>query len=262
VNYKKNFFIDDKNAESYIAQIGQFIFNEVRNAKRHGVILGMSGGIDCSVVARLCQEAGVDTKLVMLPDGDSMNNSSSTDAMKLIEKFEFKHATINIKDACDAIEKSIIQAGAKEISDLSRSNIRPRVRMTTLYSLAQDERRFVVGTSNLDERLLGYFTKWGDGACDLNPLAMLTKGEVRTLAKHLGVPESIITKAPSAGLQEGQTDEVDLGFSYEAMDDYILTGTSGSREIDQKIRARIAMSGHKLTSPPIFLGLRTKERVL
>jgi len=255
---KKNFFIDDQNVHHYIMQIGDWLRDRLQEANREGAVLGMSGGIDCSVVARLCQSAGVDVKLVMLPDGASMNNNSMRDAMELINKFGFDHTTVDIKDACDAIEKSIIQSTGKPMGDLSRSNIRPRVRMTTLYSIAQDEHAFVLGTGNLDERLLGYFTKHGDGAHDLNPLAMITKGEVRTLAKHLGVPEAIINKAPSAGLEEGQTDEADLGFTYNAMDAFVLNGTSGDPAIDQKINARIQMSGHKLVAPPMFNGLQCK----
>ena len=251
---KKSFFIDDSNVKKHVNDMSRFIVSKCLDADRDGVILGMSGGIDCSVVARLAQEAGVDTKLVMMPDGKSMNNDSMVDSMALINKFGFKHSTVDIKPACDAIEQSILAGDCKKLTDFTRSNIRPRVRMTTLYAIAQDERRFVIGTSNLDERLIGYFTKYGDGGSDLNPLGLVTKGEVRTLAKYLGVPQNIITKAPSAGLGEDQTDEKDLGFSYEQMDNFIYHGTSGNPRIDQLINRRIAMSEHKLALPPIYTG--------
>jgi len=110
----------------------------------------------------------------------------------------------------------------------------------------------VIGTGNLAERTVGYFTKWGDGACDLNPLAMLTKQEVRTLARFLEVPDCIIAKQPSAGLWEGQTDEDELGMTYQQIDAYIINGTSGNPETDRKIEDRIAMSAHKLAPIPIF----------
>jgi len=259
---EKNFFIDDQNATKYIDGIGEFINSKVTDANREGVVLGMSGGIDCSVVARLCQEGGVKSKLVMLPDSDGMQRADSMkDAMELINRFGFDHMTVSIKDACEAIEKSIQTATGNPLGDLSSSNIRPRVRMATLYSIAQDLRSFVIGTGNYNERKLGYFTKWGDGAYDLNPLGLITKGEIRTLAKHLNVPENIITKSPSAGLFDGQTDEEEMGFSYAESDKYLLTGTSGNKDADQKIAARIAMSGHKLIAPPIFTGLNGKERV-
>ena len=135
---------------------------------------------------------------------------------------------------------------------LSRANIRPRVRMTYLYQLAQMSDRFVCGTGNLAERTVGYFTKWGDGVCDLNPIAMLTKQEIYTLARFLEVPDSIIQKKPSAGLWEGQTDENELGITYKQIDAFILEGTSGSVDVDDMIRKRMAWSAHKFAPIPIF----------
>lgn len=159
----------------------------------------MSGGIDCCVVARLCQLAKVDTHLVMMPCGSDMSMSKSHHhAMELIEKFDFAYHIYDIESAVNALtitDSKIIEETSKTNLELSRVNIRPRVRMTYLYQLAQLSSRFVIGTGNLAERTVGYFTKWGDGACDLNPLAMLTKQEVYTLAHYLDVPESIITKS-------------------------------------------------------------------
>lgn len=247
----KNFIITEENAKEYIEIIKNFIKEKVESANRKGVFLGMSGGIDCSVVARLCQEAGVNIELVMLPDGEDMIRSKSMkDAMELINKFGFNYRTINIKDICDEFESKINE----NLNNLSKINIRPRTRMIILYSLAQNNHSFVIGTGNLDERLLGYFTKWGDGSSDLNPLGMLTKGEVRILARHLEVPESIINKAPSAGLYEGQTDEDELGFTYEEIDKYILNGTTGNIDTDKKLEKRITMSSHKLEPISIFEG--------
>jgi NAD+ synthase len=124
--------------------------------------------------------------------------------------------------------------------------------MTILYAIAQTARRFVMGTSNLSERILGYFTKWGDGASDLNPLGTLVKSEVRILARALGIPKEIIEKAPSADLFEGQTDESDLGVSYAEIDAFALTGSSGSPAADKKIKARMEMSLHKNSPIPLF----------
>ena len=112
----------------------------------------------------------------------------------------------------------------------------------------------VIGTGNLSERTVGYFTKWGDGANDLNPIANLTKGEVYILAKYLQVPDSIINKKPSADLWNGQTDEEELGITYEQIDKFILTGTSGNNEIDNKIRNVNKKNMHKLRQIPIFEG--------
>ena len=250
---KKEFVITDDNAKEYISYISAFIKEKVESANRKGVILGMSGGLDCSVVARLCQEAGVSVKLVMLPDGEDMSKTTSMeDSMKLVNEFGFDYRTINIKDICDEFENKINET----LDVLPKINIRPRVRMTILYSLAQNNSSYVIGTGNLDERLLGYFTKWGDGASDLNPLAMLTKGEVRILARHLNVPPPIINKAPSAGLFEGQTDEAELGFTYPEIDRFILNGTTGNQETDNRLEARIKMSEHKLKPISVYDGIK------
>ena len=244
----KNFIITDENAEEYIKKIGTFIKEQVTSAHMNGVVLGMSGGIDCSVVARLCQVADVNIKLLCMPNGTDMEKSKSmSDAMELINSFNFDFEIIDISKAATAIAEPL-----DDLSDISKINILPRIRMTTLYAVAQSSGRLVIGTGNLAERLLGYFTKWGDGACDLNPLAMLTKTEVRTLARHLCIPECIIKKPPSAGLFEGQTDENELGFSYQQIDAYILHGSSGDNAVDAKINRRITTSAHKLKEIAVF----------
>jgi NAD+ synthase len=245
---EKTFIITEKNADDYIQRMGAFIRDVVTGARRKGVVLGMSGGIDCSVVARLCQVAGVHVKLLLLPDEDDMKKTAShRDAMALIDQFGFSYEVCDIGEACRAVEDRF-----EALEKLSRINIRPRMRMIVLYAMAQNESLFVIGTGNLAERLLGYFTKWGDGASDLNPLGMLTKGEVRILAQLLGVPETIIHKPASAGLFEGQTEEAELGITYAQMDAYILKGSSGSPEADARIEARMAMSRHKLEPIRVF----------
>jgi NAD+ synthase len=218
----------------------------------------MSGGVDCSVTARLCQLAGVDVQLVLMPYGDDMKNTQSTNHAKaLIEKFNFPCHVFDIKPAVDALiisdDSPFCESSVNAIA-LSRANIRPRVRMTYLYQLSQLGSRFVIGIGNLSERTAGYFTKWGDGACDINPLAMLTKQEVYTLARYLELPECIINKKPSAGLWEGQTDEDELGMTYAQIDAYIINGTSGNPETDRKIEERTAMSEHKNSQIPFFEG--------
>ena len=251
----KSFVITEQNVGRYAAEMAVWIREKVDLAQRKGVVLGMSGGLDCSVVARLCQLAGVDVHLVMLPCGEDMKNSkSSNHAMELIEKFNLSYHVFDIQPAVDALtiaDDAPFCDGGGDL-ELSRANIRPRVRMTYLYQLAQRSSRFVIGTGNLAERTVGYFTKWGDGASDLNPLGMLAKKEVYTLARYLDVPASIINKKASAGLWEGQTDEAELGMTYAQIDDYIITGASGTPEIDRKIEERIAMAAHKHVPIPIF----------
>lgn len=253
----KNFVITEENVKDYCEKIGKWIKEKVENARANGVVLGMSSGVDCSSVARLCQNAGINTHLVLMPYGEDMNNSKSyQDAMELINKFKFDYHIFDIKPAVDSIQipsdsEFLINANSINV-ELSKANIRPRVRMTYLYQYAQINNLLVIGTGNLSERTVGYFTKWGDGACDINPMGMLTKKEVYILAKYLQVPECIINKKPSAGLWEGQTDEEELGIKYEQIDEFILNGTSGNQEIDALIKTKNEKIIHKLEPIPIF----------
>ena len=249
---EKNFIVTEENVKEYAIKIEEWIKQQVNNSKTNGVVLGMSGGVDCSTVARLAQEAGVKVHLVLMPYGDSMANTKSyEDAMELINIFGFEYHIFNIKDTVDSIQIKR-EDNETEMVKLARANIRPRVRMTYLYQYAQMNNLLVIGTGNLSERTVGYFTKWGDGACDINPLANITKREVYILAKYLQVSDSIINKKPSAELWQGQTDEEDLGIKYEQIDDYILNGTSGNKEIDLKIEEKNRQIQHKLKEIPIF----------
>lgn len=252
----KKFLVTEENVKEYCEKIGKWIKEKVEEAKAEGVVLGMSSGVDCSTASRLCQNAGINTHLVLMPYGEDMNNSKSyQDAMELINKFKFDYHIFDIKPAVDSlqIQASNILKNATEASvQLSRANIRPRVRMTYLYEYAQVNNLLVIGTGNLSERTVGYFTKWGDGACDINPMGMLTKREVYILAKYLQVPECIINKKPSAGLWEGQTDEEELGIKYEQIDEFILKGASGDKEVDKVIKIKNERAMHKLKQIPIF----------
>jgi len=246
---KKTFIINDNNVKEYVIKIAKWIKEKIDGSKVNGVVLGMSSGVDCSVVARLCQEAEVNIHLVMMPYGDSMDKTESyKHAMELINKFNFKYHIFNIKPAVDSL---IINESSNNI-ELAQANLRPRIRMTYLYQYAQINNLLVIGTSNLSERTVGYFTKWGDGGSDLNPIGMLTKKEVYILSKYLEIPECIINKKPSADLWEGQTDEEELGIKYEQIDDYILNGTSGDEEIDNIIKRKNQAAMHKLNPITIF----------
>jgi NAD+ synthase len=254
----KSFVITEQNVALYAGKIAAWIQEKVTQAHRKGIVLGLSGGIDSSVAARLCQLAEVDVHLVLLPYGDDMQKTKSMEhALEFIAKFNFPYHIFDIKPAVDALtiaEPAAFSGAEKAEVELSRANLRPRVRMTYLYEVAQLDRRFVMGTGNLAEATVGYFTKWGDGAHDLNPLAMLTKKEVYTLARYLEVTHSIINKQPSAGLWEGQTDEDELGITYDQIDAYILEGASGDAEADQKIMRRRALAAHKVSKIPVFEG--------
>ncbi|MDR0765516.1 MAG: NAD(+) synthase [Odoribacteraceae bacterium] len=250
----KAFVIDERNVASYARQIAEWIREQVANTRKAGIVLGISGGVDSAVVARLCQLARVDVHLLVMPYGDDMARAGHlAHVMELVETFRFRHHLFDIRPAVDAlaITAPFNDEDAERLA-MSRANLRPRTRMTYLYQVAQLENRLVAGTGNLAERTVGYFTKWGDGACDLNPLAMLVKKEVYALARYLGVPAGIIDKRPSAGLWEGQADEDELGITYAQIDAYILNGTSDDPAVDEAIERRADLSAHKFEKTPVF----------
>ena len=249
----KSFVITENNVEEYSIKIGNWIKEHIEKAKANGVTLGMSSGVDCSTVAALCKKNGINVHLILMPYGDNMQKTANySHAMELINKFNFSYHIYDIKPAVDCLEINEVENKSDEIINLAKANIRPRVRMTYLYEYAQINNLLVIGTGNLSERTVGYFTKWGDGANDINPIGMLTKKEVYIMAKYLGVPSSIINKKPSADLWEGQTDEAELGISYSQIDEYILNGTTGNIEIDNIIKTKHERTNHKLKPIPIF----------
>ena len=248
----KKFIITEENVKEYSKKIGEWIKDYRKKSNSNVVVLGMSGGVDCSTVAALCIKNNINVHLILLPYGDDFKNSKSyQDAMELINKFNIKYEIFDIKPAVDSL---LIKNTNKEenLLRLARSNIRPRVRMTYLYQYAQLNNLLVIGTGNLSERTVGYFTKWGDGASDLNPMGMITKKEVYIMAKNLGVPDCIINKKPSADLWEGQTDEDELGIKYSQIDEYILNGTTGNKIIDETIFSKNKKIIHKLEPITIF----------
>ena len=248
---EKQFLITEENVGDYSIKIGNWIRKHIEESKTLGVVLGMSSGVDCSTVATLCKKNNINVHLILMPYGNDMKNSKNyNDAMELINKFEFDYHTYDIQPAVDALE--IKDVKKNDSAALAKANLRPRVRMTYLYQYAQLNNLLVIGTGNLSERTVGYFTKWGDGACDFNPIGMLTKKEVYILAKYLGVPDSIINKKPSAGLWEGQTDEDELGIKYSQIDEYILNGTTGNKEIDDIIVKKHETTKHKLKPIEIY----------
>jgi NAD+ synthase len=137
-------------------------------------------------------------------------------------------------------------AATEPVEAMARANVKPRLRMLSLYYYANLLGYLVLGTGNKAELTMGYFTKFGDGGADALPLGDLVKAEVRELARLLGVPREVVERAPSAGLWAGQTDEVELGLSYEQLDRFLLTGSSGDPAADAEIRRREAASRHKV----------------
>jgi NAD+ synthase len=215
-----------------------------------GVVLGLSGGLDSAVVAVLCQRAFPKNTLAVLMPCHS-NQEYTAHAGIVANKFSITTRTVVLDSVFDALLKILpedkIDADARR---LAQANIKARLRMLTLYYFANSLRYIVVGAANRDELAIGYFTKYGDGGVDIQPLGSLLKGEVKELARSLDIPQEIINKPPSADLWEGQTDEGELGFSYDELDRHLATGEA-SAEIKKRIQSMIANSEHKRQPPPV-----------
>ena len=226
----------------------QWLSDEVKKAGASGIILGLSGGIDSSVLAALGREAlGHDGVLgVIMPCHSNPNDEA--DAKLLAETLYVKYTRVDLSAAYDSMCASL----GVEVSPLVSSNMKARLRMVTLYALGQSNRLLVCGTSNRSEYETGYFTKYGDSGSDLMPLASFLKRDIRAMAKILGVPERIITKAPSAGLVDGQTDEGDMGFTYDVLDEYLASGRIDDPSSKERIDVMRRRSEHKRKPIPIF----------
>ncbi|MDR3001421.1 MAG: NAD(+) synthase [Fibromonadaceae bacterium] len=229
----------------------EFIRRVVEAAGASGIVFGNSGGKDCVLVGILCKMACDNTVSVIMPCGSKQNyGSDKTDAEAIAEKFGITTRLIDLAN----IKNELVQAlGEKTLSGSAIANIAPRLRMTTLYTIAASENRLVAGTGNRSEIYMGYFTKWGDGAFDFNPISDLTVTEVYEFLRFLKAPDFIINKAPSAGLFDGQTDEKEMGIGYRSIDDFLLNGTAN--EHDKTIIEKFHKSSeHKRKSAQVFSG--------
>lgn len=213
-----------------------------------GVVFGMSGGLDSAVAAVLCQRAfPKDCLGVLMPCGSVPEDEEH--AQLVASKFAIPTKVVVLDSVLNAL-LGVLPAEELGLSQCAKANLKVRLRMLTLYYFANQLGYLVVGSSNHSELAVGYFTKYGDGGADVLPLGNLVKGQVRELARSLGIPQPVIDKPPSAGLWPGQTDEDELGFSYEQLDRYLVTGQA-SGELRAKIEARMAASAHKRCLPPL-----------
>ncbi|HNW04315.1 MAG TPA: NAD(+) synthase [Oscillospiraceae bacterium] len=213
-----------------------FIRRKLAEAHASGVVFGNSGGKDSALVGILCKKACEKVISVAMPCASSRNYGEDLrDAAALAEQYGFELRTVDLT----AARAALMEAVGRELTPAAVANLAPRLRMTTLYGIAQTEGCLVAGTGNRSERYMGYFTKWGDGACDFNPIADLTVAEVYEYLRFLGAPPHIIEKTPSAGLYEGQTDEAEMGVAYADIDGYL-----GGLPVDEHARAVIERAHH------------------
>ena len=238
------------NSEQLAEKLVLWIRDKVGAGGCKGVVMGMSGGLDSSVVAVLCQRAFQQNALgVIMPCYSRPEDKAHAQA--LASKFSIPTFEVVLDGIFSAMQQELPDYKADPaLSHLAQANLKVRLRMLTLYYFANQLRYMVAGSSNRSEISVGYFTKYGDGGVDIMPLGNLVKGQVRELAGLIGIPQPIIEKPPSAGLWEGQTDEEELGFSYDELDRYLLTGEA-SGEVREKIVSRMSASAHKRSLPPI-----------
>ena len=223
-----------------------FIKQTLHNASLNAIVYGNSGGKDSALVGILCKVACKDTVGVIMPCYSSRNfGEDKEDGETVAKQFGIETRFVDLTTVRQAEIASLSTATC--LTDAAASNIAPRLRMTTLYAIAACEGRLVAGTGNRSEAYMGYFTKWGDGAYDFNPIADLTVTEIYEFLSFLNAPRSIIEKAPSAGLFDGQTDEDEMGVSYAAIDKFLLTGEAAAEDL--KIISRYhSASDHKRSS--------------
>ncbi len=226
-----------------------WIRDKVLAAGCKGVVAGMSGGLDSSVVVVLCHYAFPQSMFGLLMPCHS-SREDEEHARAVANKFSIPTKTVVLDTVFDTLLKALPGDRVEpSIKRLAEANLKARLRMLTLYYFANQLKYMVVGAGNKTELSVGYFTKYGDGGVDILPLGNLVKGQVRELAILLDIPQEIINKPPSAGLWPRQTDEGELGLSYEEFDRYLVSGEA-SNEVKRKIESMIAASDHKCLPPP------------
>jgi NAD+ synthase len=245
--------------------IVEWLRHRLNHAGARGFVVGLSGGVDSAVVARLCQAAApAQVVAVVMPCHSDPQDEA--DALLTAGHFQIPVIRVDLTPAYDPLSAALRQAlaavppeqvldPAHAVDDVKAArpfaNLKPRLRMTTLYAVANALDYLVAGTGNRSELAIGYFTKHGDGGVDLLPIGDLLKSEVRAAAKALGVPEPIIEKAPSAGLWPGQNDEVEMGFSYAQLETYLKTGAETvSPALAMRIERLMRTSEHKRAMAP------------
>src|SRR5438093_8496049 len=246
-----------------VERLAGWMRESVAAAGAQGLVVGLSGGVDSAVVARLAQLAAPGEALGVLMPCHS-DPQDERDAAVLAKHFSLPTVRMDLSQPYDSLVvtlKPALESAQRTIhkehphydprARVPLANIKPRLRMAALYFVANSLNYLVAGTGNRSELAIGYFTKYGDGGVDLLPVGHLLKSEVRALARELGVPASIIEKPPSAGLWPGQTDEVEMGFTYADLENYLTGGPETvAPALAMRIERLVRASAHKRTTPP------------
>jgi len=229
-----------------------FIRQILEDSHAKGIVFGNSGGKDSALVGILCKMACGNTLGVIMPCQTKRNfGMDYDDGMAVAKAFDIETRVVDLTPEKEAFLETLSKV--TELSPMSAANINPRLRMITLYAIGQAEGRLVAGTGNRSEIHMGYFTKWGDGAYDFNPIADLTVREIYEFLEYLNCPSAILTKEPSGALFEDQTDEKEMGVTYNAIDTFLLEGKVS--EADKAIIDRYhSRSGHKRQMPLVYKG--------
>lgn len=217
---EEKILLQPKFKKESIAVIHSFIKQKVEETGANGILIGLSGGLDSAVVTKLCTDAiGPEKVLALIMPETTTPEKDVQDALSLATSLGVTHRIIDITDTVAAFTHILTQM---ELDRTTLGNIKARCRMILLYTHSNIENRIVMGTSNKSELLCGYFTKFGDGGADFSPIGDLYKSQIKDLARAIQIPEDLVEKPPSAGLAEGQTDEKELGISYENLDRILL----------------------------------------
>jgi NAD+ synthase len=247
------------------SEIATWLRERVTAAGARGLVVGLSGGIDSAVVAALCQMAAADNVVgVILPcDGDPRDDA---DAQLVADHLRIPTLRIDLAPVYDRLgaslstgvadlppsqPRAIITEGSDLRARVPLANIQPRLRMASLYYIANALNYLVAGTGNRCELTIGYFTKYGDGGVDLLPIGSMLKSEVRALGRDLGLPDAIVDKPASAGLWPGQTDEDEIGFTYNELERYLTDRPDGvPPALALRIERLVRQTEHKRAMPP------------
>ena len=234
--------------KEYLKVIEKFVKEYLENAHQDRYVLGLSGGVDSTLVAAICRNAVGKERLTCIAMPIESHPDDLNDAKEVAKELDIELLVIDGTEIYHQAVKEFENIGV-ELDRSTKANLKVRIRMIILYAYAQKHRGLVIGTDNADERYTGYFTKYGDGGVDVLPIVHLLKREVVEGCKIYGVNKRLAERTPTAGLFEGQTDETEMGITYQDLDDFLL-----GKEINEKSKERIEylhrISEHKRVEIP------------